>query len=116
MELLFGHQKTPKGARHLFHQLLMPTEIIREHQRTIRKSMRDVERERVALQNQEKKITMEIKRMAKQGQLVRRLVRVGVVTHFFLGRSSYHGEGPRTHQKPSPKVLSATLATTGSES
>lgn len=45
-------------------------EIIRDHQRTIRRSMRDIERERLALQNQEKKITAEIKRMAKQGQLV----------------------------------------------
>lgn len=73
MELLFGHQKTPKGARYELGPTLTFAEIIKEHQRTIRKSMRDVERERVALQNQEKKITMEIKRMAKQGQLVREL-------------------------------------------
>jgi len=56
MEYLFGRSKTPK-------------EIVREHQRVIRKSMRDVDRERTALQNQEKKLTLEIKKMAKQGQM-----------------------------------------------
>lgn len=34
--------------------------------------MRDIDRERTALQNQEKKLTLEIKKMAKQGQMVRR--------------------------------------------
>ena len=71
MELLFGHAKTPKGLPFIALTFAHLLEIIRDHQRTIRKSMRDVERERVALQNQEKKITLEIKRMAKQGQLVR---------------------------------------------
>jgi len=56
MEWLFGKQLTPK-------------EMLREHQRTLRKSMREIERERLNLQNQEKKITTEIKNMAKKGQM-----------------------------------------------
>ena len=57
MSWLFGKQKTPQ-------------EILREHQRTLRKSMREIDRERTALQRQEKQITIEIKKMAKQGQMV----------------------------------------------
>ncbi|EGG20924.1 SNF7 family protein [Cavenderia fasciculata] len=53
---LFGKQKTPK-------------EILRENQRSLNKSMRELDRERVSLQNQEKKIILDIKKMAKQGQM-----------------------------------------------
>ncbi len=45
-------------------------EILREHQRNINRAMREIERERVGLQTQEKKITMEMKKLAKQGQMV----------------------------------------------
>eukprot|EP01112_Ceratiomyxa_fruticulosa_P022461 TRINITY_DN821_c0_g1_i1.p1 TRINITY_DN821_c0_g1~~TRINITY_DN821_c0_g1_i1.p1 ORF type:complete len:216 (+),score=53.81 TRINITY_DN821_c0_g1_i1:182-829(+) len=53
---LFGKQKTPK-------------EILREHLRAINKSKREIDRERVQLQNQEKRLIIEIKKMAKQGQM-----------------------------------------------
>ncbi|KAM9987447.1 hypothetical protein ACTFIV_006299 [Dictyostelium citrinum] len=53
---LFGKQKTPK-------------EVLRENQRNLNKSMREIDRERVNLQNQEKKIILDIKKMAKQGQM-----------------------------------------------
>jgi len=53
---LFGKQKTPK-------------EILREHLRGINKSKREIDRERVQLQNQEKRLIIEIKKMAKQGQM-----------------------------------------------
>ncbi|KAM9953623.1 hypothetical protein ACTFIW_006996 [Dictyostelium discoideum] len=53
---LFGKQKTPK-------------EVLRENQRNLTKSMREIDRERVSLQNQEKKIILDIKKMAKQGQM-----------------------------------------------
>lgn len=92
MELLFGHAKTPKGSPFIALTFAKLLEIIRDHQRTIRKSMRDVERERVALQNQEKKITLEIKRMAKQGQLVRSWAFTSPID--FTGSRTHHGEGP----------------------
>lgn len=46
------------------------TEILREHQRSINRAQRDIDRERTNLQNQEKKVIMEIKKAAKQGQMV----------------------------------------------
>ena len=36
------------------------------------KAIRDLDRERMGLQNQEKKLVVEIKKAAKQGQMVRR--------------------------------------------
>jgi len=56
MAFLFGRQKTPK-------------EILREHQRSINRAMREIDRERASLQNQEKTIIAEIKKSAKQGQM-----------------------------------------------
>jgi hypothetical protein len=47
------------------------TEILRENKRMLDKAMRELDRERMGLQNQEKKLIAEIKKMAKEGQLVR---------------------------------------------
>ena len=58
MSWLFGgRQKTPQ-------------EMLREHQRVLRRSMREMDRERNALVRQEKQLTIEIKKMARQGQMV----------------------------------------------
>eukprot|EP01118_Nematostelium_gracile_P002900 TRINITY_DN1333_c0_g1_i1.p1 TRINITY_DN1333_c0_g1~~TRINITY_DN1333_c0_g1_i1.p1 ORF type:complete len:218 (-),score=77.37 TRINITY_DN1333_c0_g1_i1:42-695(-) len=56
MSFIFGKKKTVK-------------EILREHQRGLNKAIREIDRERAALQNQEKKITVEMKKLAKQGQM-----------------------------------------------
>eukprot|EP00878_Enallax_costatus_P001296 GHUV01001442.1.p1 GENE.GHUV01001442.1~~GHUV01001442.1.p1 ORF type:complete len:228 (+),score=68.63 GHUV01001442.1:283-966(+) len=56
MEWLFGKRKTP-------------AEILRENKRMLDKAMRELDRERMGLQNQEKKTIAEIKKMAKEGQL-----------------------------------------------
>eukprot|EP01103_Thecamoeba_quadrilineata_P007975 TRINITY_DN17782_c0_g1_i1.p1 TRINITY_DN17782_c0_g1~~TRINITY_DN17782_c0_g1_i1.p1 ORF type:complete len:217 (+),score=52.80 TRINITY_DN17782_c0_g1_i1:47-697(+) len=53
---LFGKQKTPK-------------EIMRENQRLLKRTVRDIDRERMSLQNQEKKIIIEIKKLAKADQM-----------------------------------------------
>ena len=45
-------------------------ELLRENKRALDKSIREIERERQNLQNQEKKLIMEIKKTAKQGQMV----------------------------------------------
>lgn len=45
-------------------------EILRENKRMLDKAMRELDRERMGLQNQEKKTIAEIKKMAKEGQLV----------------------------------------------
>jgi charged multivesicular body protein 2A len=51
-----------------------PPEIVREHQRTINRAVRELERERNHLQQSEKKIIMDIKKSAKQGQMVRKVL------------------------------------------
>lgn len=45
-------------------------ELLRENKRMMDKSIREIERERQGLQNQEKKLIVEIKKSAKQGQMV----------------------------------------------
>lgn len=56
MEFLFGKRKTPQ-------------EVLREHQRALNKAMREMDRERMTLQTQEKRTIIEIKKLAKQGQM-----------------------------------------------
>ncbi|CAN0839325.1 Vacuolar protein sorting-associated protein 2 homolog 1 [Linum grandiflorum] len=56
MSFIFGKRKTP-------------AEILRENKRMMDKSIREIERERQALQTQEKKLIVEIKKNAKQGQM-----------------------------------------------
>lgn len=58
MEYLFGKKKTPE-------------EMLRQNQRALNRAMRDLDKERQKLEQQEKKIIADIKKMAKQGQMVR---------------------------------------------
>jgi charged multivesicular body protein 2A len=58
LEWLFGKKKTPQ-------------EILRQNQRALNKAMRDLDRERQRLEQQENKIKIDIKKMANQGQMVR---------------------------------------------
>lgn len=48
----------------------MPAEMLRENKRMLDKAIRELDRERIGLQNQEKKTVAEIKKMAKEGQMV----------------------------------------------
>jgi len=57
MEWLFGHKKTPQ-------------EMLRQNQRALNKAMRELDRERAHMEQQEKKIIVDIKKMAKAGQQV----------------------------------------------
>lgn len=57
MEFLFGRKKTPD-------------EMLRQNQRALNKAMRDLDRERQKMEQQEKKVIMDIKKMAKLGQMV----------------------------------------------
>ncbi|XP_076467266.1 charged multivesicular body protein 2a-like [Babylonia areolata] len=56
LEFLFGRKKTPE-------------EMLRQNQRALNKAMRDLDRERQKMEQQEKKIIADIKKMAKQGQM-----------------------------------------------
>lgn len=57
LEALFGKKKTP-------------AEMLRENKRMLDRAIRELDRERMGLQNQEKKTVAEIKKMAKEGQMV----------------------------------------------
>jgi len=52
----------------LFHRKT-PQEIMREQQRLVQRSIREIDRERMTLQQNEKKTIIEIKKLAKQGQV-----------------------------------------------
>ncbi|XP_077357859.1 charged multivesicular body protein 2a isoform X2 [Festucalex cinctus] len=56
MDFLFGKRKTPE-------------EMLKQNQRALNRAMRDLDRERNKLEQQEKKIIADIKKMAKQGQM-----------------------------------------------
>ncbi|KAK3798015.1 hypothetical protein RRG08_034576 [Elysia crispata] len=56
LEFLFGRKKTPE-------------EMLRQNQRALNKAMRDLDRERQKMEQQEKKVIADIKKMAKQGQM-----------------------------------------------
>ena len=45
-------------------------ELLRENKRALDKAIRELDRERTSLQTQEKKLIAEIKKTAKQGQMV----------------------------------------------
>jgi len=63
LEFLFGKKKTPE-------------EMLRQNQRALTKAMRDLDRERAKMEQQEKKVIADIKKMAKQGQMVSRTCRI----------------------------------------
>ena len=54
----------------LFGKRLTPEEMLRQNQRALNKEMRDLDRERQHLETQEKKVIMDIKKMAKMNQMV----------------------------------------------
>ncbi|XP_069125014.1 charged multivesicular body protein 2a-like [Argopecten irradians] len=56
LEWLFGRKKTPE-------------EMLRQNQRALNKAMRELDRERSKMENQEKKVIADIKKMAKAGQM-----------------------------------------------
>ncbi|KAH8313321.1 hypothetical protein KR067_004217 [Drosophila pandora] len=53
----------------LFGKRISPDEMLRKNQRALNKAMRDLDRERMKMEQQEKKIIADIKKMAKEGQM-----------------------------------------------
>jgi len=56
LDFLFGRRKTPQ-------------EMLRQNQRALNRAMRDLDRERAQLENQEKRIIADIKKMAQKGEM-----------------------------------------------
>lgn len=53
----------------LFGKKITPEEMLRKNQRALNKAMRDLDREKMKMEQQEKKIINDIKKMAKEGQM-----------------------------------------------
>jgi len=53
----------------LFGRRMTPDEMLKKNQRALTKAMRELDRERVKMEQQEKKIIADIKKMAKAGQM-----------------------------------------------
>ena len=68
LDWLFGKKKTPQ-------------EMLRQNQRALNKAMRDLDRERAKMEQQEKKVIADIKKMAKQGQMVKCLFNVILINN-----------------------------------
>ena len=60
----------------LFGRTVTPAERLRQHQRSLAKAQRELDRERGKLEQQEKKLIMDIKKSAKAGQMVGRCTAV----------------------------------------
>lgn len=54
----------------LFGRRMTPEEMLRKNQRALNKAMRDLDREKMHMEQQEKKLITDIKKMAKDGQMV----------------------------------------------
>lgn len=54
----------------LFGKRLTPEEMLRRNQRSLNKAIRELDREKQKMEQQEKKIIMDIKKMAKDNQMV----------------------------------------------
>mgnify|MGYP000341313979 FL=1 len=106
MSFLFGKKKSPAGYfLHLGYRrdkcsgifvdldflfgfcFDLFVEILRENKRMLDRSIRDIERERTNLQAQEKKLILEIKKTAKQNQMVCGLSLARIL---FSRMESYH--------------------------
>uniref|UniRef100_T1GKR4 Charged multivesicular body protein 2a n=1 Tax=Megaselia scalaris TaxID=36166 RepID=T1GKR4_MEGSC len=53
----------------LFGKRISPDEMLRKNQRALNKAIRDLDREKMKMEQQEKKIIADIKKLAKEGQM-----------------------------------------------
>lgn len=92
LEALFGRSQTP-------------AERLRAHLRSTQRARRELDRERVKLEGQEKTLMADIKKNAKQGQMVRTLAHPG----------GLQSDGPRfgARAEEHPQILPNEYATPG---
>ena len=80
-------------------------EQMRENKRTITRAIRELDRERTNLQNQEKKLVLDIKKMAKEGQMVRTPPEYKFVDNHRVGIGEDYGKGFSSHQSICNEIL-----------
>ncbi|KAJ6824867.1 vacuolar protein sorting-associated protein 2-like protein 1 [Iris pallida] len=100
----------------LFGQKKSPAELLRENKRMLDKSIREIERERQGLQNQEKKLIAEIKKTAKQGQMgavkvmAKDLIRTRhQITKFYALKSQLQGVSLRIQTLKSTQAMGEAM-------
>ncbi|MBW0463139.1 hypothetical protein O181_002854 [Austropuccinia psidii MF-1] len=103
IEAVFGHNKTP-------------AERLREHQRSLQKATRELDRERTKLEAQEKKLIIDIKTNAKKGQMnsckvmARDLVRTRrYVAKFYSMRTQLQAVGLRLQTMRSNQQMAEAM-------
>ena len=103
LEARFGRQKTPR-------------EVLREHKRSLDRAIRELDRERMGMQRQEKMLVVEMKKLAKAGQMgsvkvmARDLVRCRQnVTKFYALRSSLQSVKMRIDTMRSQEAMTHAL-------
>lgn len=103
MSFLFGKKKSP-------------AELLRENKRMLDRSIREIERERQGLQNQEKKLIAEIKKAAKLGQMgavkvmAKDLIRTRhQVTKFYALKSQLQGVSLRIQTLKSTQAMGEAM-------
>mmetsp|Transcript_8006 Transcript_8006/g.12861 ORF Transcript_8006/g.12861 Transcript_8006/m.12861 type:complete len:214 (+) Transcript_8006:208-849(+) len=100
---LFGPSKTPQ-------------EMLREYKRMVDRSVRELDRERAQMQNQEKKLISEIKKVAKEGQMgaakimAKDLVRTrAYITKFYNMRTQLQAVGLRLQTLKSTAAMTDAM-------
>jgi hypothetical protein len=70
-------------------------EVLRENKRMINRAIRELDREKVGLEREEKRLTMEIKKAAKENQMnsVKIMAKVRVVPVLLCHHRQPHGRG-----------------------
>merc|ERR1711991_21101 len=103
MDWLFGKKKTPK-------------QMMRENQRALKRAIRDLDRERNNMQKQEKKIIIDIKKAAKEGQMgsakimARDLVRTRkYIQKFYQMRTQLQGVSLRIQTMQSNQAMTEAM-------
>ena len=95
----------------LFGRSMTPQERLRQHLRTLQRARRELDRERSKLETQEKQLIADIKRNARQGQMVRRRPNRAATNR--AARMQGHGARPCAHSAQYPQVLPDEHATPG---
>nr|XP_043622689.1 vacuolar protein sorting-associated protein 2 homolog 1-like [Erigeron canadensis] len=100
----------------LFWKKKTPAELLRENKRMLDRSIREIERERQGLQTQEKKLIVEIKKNAKQGQmgavriLAKDLIRTrNQIEKFFKLKSQLQGVSLRIQTLKSTQAMGQAM-------
>lgn len=93
MEWLFGKKVTPE-------------ELLRKNQRALNKAMRDLDREKMKMEQQEKKVINDIKKLAKEGQMVRQVEKSHCLQYFPYNIFAASSKERSTKNYISLKILS----------